>query len=162
MNYIFLDHDGVMVTLDLFGNRFKKPNKFEFDKFDIKCVKVLNEIIIQTDAEIICSSDWRFECDLETMGDFYEWMGIIKRPIGYTPASEFYKADNLAGRAWEIKMWLDENLTEHDNWVAIDDIDMFENLELLNYGNHFIHTKRIREGIKQSGIKNKIINILNG
>jgi hypothetical protein len=44
----------------------------------------LNEILEQTGAEIVVSSDWRIWCSVEEMGDYYESQGIIKRPIDFT------------------------------------------------------------------------------
>jgi hypothetical protein len=41
-----------------------------------------------------------------------------------------------------------------EKWVAIDDLDL-SNLK------NFVHTKKMNEGIKQNGIKDKLINILN-
>lgn len=161
MKYIFLDHDGVMVTANQYGWRERHPNKFEWDKFDEKCVKVLNRIIEATGAEIIASTDWRFESPIEKMQEFYEWMGVIKTPISYTPTSPHYTADNLAGRAFEIKEWLEKNLQEGDTWVVIDDIDMTEALSILCEEGHFIHCRKMYEGIKQCGLEDKIIKILN-
>jgi hypothetical protein len=75
MKVIFLDHDGVICLSDNWGNRFKKqkswggrklsmstlsmPVEYRFDNFDEKAVKVLNEILEETGAEIVVSSDWK-------------------------------------------------------------------------------------------------------
>jgi hypothetical protein len=32
-----------------------------------KALKVLNQILIETDVEIVVSSDWRFSCTLDEM-----------------------------------------------------------------------------------------------
>jgi hypothetical protein len=178
---IFLDHDGVMCVSSQFGTRFKKQKKwnklnpdkpviytndfdimdveYRFDNFDKKAVKILNEIIEKTDCEIVVSSDWRFHCSLKEMGDLYEIYGVIKKPIDYTSMldiEDFKHLELVKGgieeeRAYEIKKWLSLNKT--DKWVAVDDLDM-------NMLNNFVHTKRISEGIKQSGIQERILEYL--
>ncbi len=72
MKVIFLDHDGVICLYDNWGSRLKKqkewggrklsmglleiPLEYRFDNFDQKAVKVLNEILEETGAEIVVSS----------------------------------------------------------------------------------------------------------
>lgn len=177
---LFLDCDGVMCLSTEFGGRFNKmkdwnrlyPDKatnefhimdveYRFDNFDVKAVKILNNIIRETDCEIVVSSDWRFYCSLEEMGNLYEMYGVIKKPIAYTPTldnEDFLQINLKKGgieeeRAYEIRKWLSLNST--DKWVAVDDLDMSPYLD------NFVHTKRINEGIKQSGIKDKIMKYLN-
>ena len=100
MKIIFLDHDGVICLSNNWGSRFKKMKKFykkssiimngnhpieiRYDDFDKKAVNTLNNIIKNTDAEIVISSDWRLSSTIEEMGKYYENQGIIKRPIGFT------------------------------------------------------------------------------
>ena len=75
MKVIFLDHDGVICLADNWGGRSKKwaqyrsanpessrdmgqaPVEYRFDNFDQKAIKVLNEILEETGAEIVVSSD---------------------------------------------------------------------------------------------------------
>ena len=99
MRVIMLDHDGVICLNSNFGSRFTKQKKYRrklsqsvmtmpidarFDNFDKKAIKVLNEILEKTGAEIVVSSDWKVWCSVEEMGDYYEKQGIIKRPIDFT------------------------------------------------------------------------------
>ncbi len=74
MKVLFLDHDGVICLSTEWGGRFKKqkkwggrkmsmsngevPLEYRFDNFNKKAVKVLNEILEETGAEIVVSSDW--------------------------------------------------------------------------------------------------------
>ena len=103
MKIIFLDHDGVICLSNNWGGRTKKwakyrsenpdsskekkdaPVSFRFDDFDTKSVKVLNEILEETGAEIVVSSDWKLHATLEELGEYYELHGIIKKPIALTP-----------------------------------------------------------------------------
>jgi hypothetical protein len=196
MKVIFLDNDGVICLSNNWGGRSKKwakyrsanpdsskekkdaPVEYRFDDFDKNAIKVLNEIIEETGAEIVVSSDWKLHATLEELGDYYESQGIIKRPIAVTNifkdlfSKEWnafrFRADLEVERSMEIGHWL-ENHPEVTHWVAIDDLDMsveflskyFLGTEDKNPGlSNFVHTPRSREGIKQSGIKEKILKFL--
>ena len=201
MKVIFLDNDGVICLANNWGSRHKKQDKwggmklsmrgreipleYRFDDFDQKAVKVLNEILEQTDAEIIVSSDWRFHATHEELGDYYESQGIIKRPIGITEKfhytdwkEEGFVPDIESGFPWsrtddleqqryfEIMRWLSRN-PSITHWVAIDDLNMGININT-SYGptkrdwglSNFAWTPRDWEGIKQSGVKEKILSFL--
>lgn len=157
------------------------PVDVRFDNFDEKAVKVLNSILEETGTEIVVSSDWRFHANLEELGDYYESQGIIKRPISTTSRTEDvnpelwkvlrFRADLELERSIEILDWLQKH-PEVTNWVAVDDLDMSvdflskhfthkdsENDEKPGLTN-FVHTPRSNEGIKQSGVKEKILKFL--
>ncbi len=93
MKVIFLDHDGVICLSTEWGGRFKKqreagrklsqsvaslPIGARFDNFNKKAIKVLNEILEETGAEIVVSSDWKRWATVEEMGEYYESQGIKK------------------------------------------------------------------------------------
>jgi hypothetical protein len=190
MKVIFLDNDSVICLSSNWGGRNKKWSKYRssnpesskfindapvvvrFDDFDKKAVKILNEVLEETGAEIIVSSDWRYHATLEELGEYYLSQGIIKTPIGITPFTKdidpkwwetFHNYAMLEQeRVIEIKYWLEQH-PEVTNWVAVDDLnlgiyepisgDIFNENGLTN----FVHTRKPNEGIKQSGIKEKII-----
>lgn len=182
MKVIFLDNDGVICLANNWGSRFKKqkrsiaetvsdrdlPVEFRFDNFDQKAIKVLNQILEQTDAEIIISSDWRTWATLEELGEFYLSQGIIKKPIALTPLMKDFD-DNAFQLFWykrwlekirilEIQEWLENN--QVDKWVAVDDLNMSPQANG-GYGlENFVLTPRSTEGIKQSGIKEQILGFL--
>ena len=188
MKVLFLDHDGVICLSNNWGSRIKKWSKYRsanphsskyfddapveirFDNFDKKAVKVLNEILESTGVEIVVSSDWRIHSTLQEMGDYYVHQGIIKRPIGYTKNSLpgdlpfFDMATDLEEtRSYEILQWLKDH-PQVTSWVAVDDLDMsvrYDDVGGYKWGlRNFVLTKRQNEGIKQSGIKEKIIECL--
>lgn len=181
MKIIFLDHDGVICLSDNWGGRFKKkgydsnpetPLDIRMDSFDEKAVKVLNEIIELTGCEIVVSSDWKKWGTLEQMKEMYKTRGI-KEPIALTPfISECTAHSNtfIWSPRWESEQTrtLEINQFLHDHpevthWVAIDDMDLGDNGEgWKDWGlKNFIHCKRpYREGIKQSGLKEKILKFL--
>lgn len=189
MKVIFLDHDGVICLSGNWGSRFKKQQKerkklsqdvmsmtvdARFDNFDKKSIKILNEILEETGAEIVVSSDWKNWCTVEEMGDYYESKGIIKRPIDFTGNNidgdkvTWHRNWDLEGtRSLEIKEWLNDH-PEVTHWVAIDDLNMAKTG--LHYGmefehdwalDNFVHTPLRNEGIKQVGIKEKILSFFN-
>ena len=186
MKVIFLDHDGVICLGSEFGSRFKKQKRTvgetvsmkdlpileRFDNFNPKAIKVLNQILEETGAEIVISSDWRKWASLEDLGTFYEAQGIIKKPIGLTQRLEefeecaglfHYKGWYERARILEIKEWIKNNPVE--SWVAVDDMQLGEYINVDGSTNgglkNFVHTPRLYEGIKQSGVKEKIIKFLN-
>lgn len=91
---------------------------------------------------------------LPKMREVYSWQGIIKQPIGFTPTFPGSALELESNRAKEINHWLNiHNIIEP--WVAIDDMDMSEWLQ-----EHFVRCAKDTEGIKQTGLKQKIINTL--
>jgi hypothetical protein len=192
MKILFLDNDGVICLSSNWGSRIKKqkklggepvfndknqlPVEYRFDNFDAKAIKVLNEILKETDAEIVVSSDWRLFATLDELGDYYTSQGIIKKPIGITKRlgeidtpSDFEwnrDWDLEQTRCFEIHQYLNDN-SDITKWVAIDDLNMgkvgknysmdFEHRWGLE---NFVHTPLSTEGIKQNGISDKILKYL--
>lgn len=194
MKIIFLDHDGVICLSSEWGGRFNKqkkwggrklsmtnleiPIEYRFDNFNKKAIKILNEILEETGAEIVVSSDWKHWANVHEMGEYYESQGIIKKPIDFTPnlgeCTNYDKETFPWSRQWdleqtrsiEIKQYL-QNHPEITHWVAIDDLNMgktgkvngmeFEHEWGLD---NFVLTPNGNEGIKQSGIKEKTLQFL--
>ena len=181
MKILFLDHDGVICLSPQWGGRFKNKEGLDlmFDRFDDKAVKVLNKIIEETDCEIVVSSDWRLFATLEQMQELYLIRGILKSPIDYTPLTadtdvipdgftfDRWEWEVQQSRCFEIKTWLKRH-TEITNWVAVDDMNMSSDYKF-EYDSHkqlwgldnFVRTPISNQGIKQPGIKDKIVKILN-
>ena len=194
MKVIFLDHDGVICLSTEWGGRYKKqkkwgelrlsttptqiPMEYRFDNFNKKTIKVLNEILELTGAEIVVSSDWKRWATVEEMGQYYESQGIVKKPIAFTPnLSECnnYGEDFPWSRQWdleqtrslEIRQYLQDH-PEVTEWVAIDDLNMgktgqYYSVEFTHdWGlDNFVLTPKGNEGLKQSGIKEKVLSFLN-
>jgi len=157
--YIFLDIDGVLATSNQYRTNPKKwHEEYACYRFDEKCVKVFNEIIEKTDPIIILSSDWGKQYNLEALNNIFKWNGVNGVVTDITSDLWGVKFTSLAQledcRADEILKYVHENKIE--NWLAIDDLDLSPWID----DQHFIRTPRASEGIKQSGIKNRILNIL--
>lgn len=191
MKVIFLDNDGVICLYNNWGGRAKKWSKYiklnpgqtslalapvdiRFDDFDQKAIKVLNQILEETGAEIVVSSDWRLHANLEEIREYYLSQGILKSPIGFT--KRYFNCDNPDELEWnrntayeqqrciEVKQYLIDH-PEITQWVCIDDLqlgkrDTYHHIQKWGLSN-FVHTPKMSEGIKQSGIKEQILKILN-
>jgi hypothetical protein len=191
MRVLMLDNDGVICLSNNWGGRTKKwakyrsanpdsskerkdaPVSVRFDDFDKKAVKILNEILEETGAEIVVSSDWKLHATLEELGDYYESQGIIKRPIAVTTnlgqCTWYNDQVWVWSPRWNLEMTRVIEITQylHDHpevthWVAVDDLNMGKNGEdWKNWGiDNFVLTPKSSEGIKQLSIKEKILKFL--
>jgi len=154
--YIFLDIDGVLATsYQYFTNRKKWHPTYNCYRFDAKCVKVFNTILDSLDNYIIIlSSDWQLKYTIEELNEIFEWNNVN------------CKITDVTGTAWKIKFFEPHEVPEcraYDivqyakkhkikKYLAIDDLDLNHWLD-----DYFIHTPRANEGIKQSGVKDKIL-----
>jgi hypothetical protein len=195
MKVMFLDNDGVICLSNNWGSRNTKRRKaglklsvpyleipvdIRLDNFDKKAVKILNEILEETGAEIVVSSDWRFHATLEELGEYYTSQGIIKKPFAVTGMFKDlfprewsqlrFRADLELERYMEIQHWIDEH-PEITKWVAVDDLNMSVSFLGDRFSSadgsekkpgltNFVLTPRVNEGIKKSGIKEKIVHFL--
>jgi hypothetical protein len=162
MAIIFLDIDGVLATnLQFQMNKQKFQDKHTWADelrvpypFDAGCVKVLNEIIETTDAEIVLSSDWKLHWNILELHDIFLQNGVIKSPRTSTlniTASEF---DLEEERAYQIGEFIKK--FKPKQYVIIDDLDVGPKMEMKEAEERFVKT-RDREGLKQTGIKEKIL-----
>ena len=155
MKILYTDID---LVLSLLSEVNPKPSKWGLlYRFNDKAVKVYNEILIKTGAEIVVSSDWRDRYSLKELQEiFVEWAGIIKPPIDVTPFMPMTIFQKLAScRAQEILSHV--SIHKPESWVAIDDLYLIPYLE----DNHFVYLPRANEGIKQSSKKDEVIRKLN-
>jgi hypothetical protein len=152
---IFLDIDGVVATTrehNMTHMAKTYVHKYNVYPYNPKCVKVLNKILEETQATIIMSSDWKLYFDLDQLADIFKINGIDKAPVMVT--HNFYKKHKGKElediRTIEIKAFLEEH--EVEKYVVVDDLDMSE-----GFGNKFVLCGNSFEGIKKSGLKEKII-----
>ena len=170
---IFLDIDGVLATNTEFMRSTKKfHEKFPEAKelripypFNPGCVEIFNEILNETDVEIVLSSDWKNHYNLEELDKIFKFNGVIKSPFDVT-GNEYVSGDQWVGleknRAAQIGSYLykeqikDNHIT---NYVVVDDLNVGNFMQVDK--DKFVLTKD-NEGLKQTGIKKKIIKLLNG
>lgn len=163
MKVIFLDIDGVVATnKQFFTNRDKFQKKHpamgELNvpyPWDQRCVEILNEILDETNAVIVLSSDWRLHWNLHDLKGIFTWNGVKKSPIDVTVKDMFSEPELEKERVYEIMDYVIS--TGIKNYVVIDDMDLGKFMEDKS---KFVRTIS-GQGLKQTGIKDKIINKLN-
>jgi hypothetical protein len=163
---IFLDIDGVIATnTQFFSNseKFRKKNKWAYElrvryPFDSGCVAILNEILNETNSEIVLSSDWKNIYSLDELDMIFKRNKVIKSPIDITPNIYVSLNDATKNRAAQIEEYLNNNSV--DRYVVIDDLPVGKFMQITNDDDKFVKTIE-REGLKQTGIKDKILKILN-
>ena len=156
---LFLDHDGVMCTVRQYNltHNSKSWLRTGFNKangiypFDKKAVKILNLILEEVECEIVVSSDWKTYGTLEQLQEIYELCGVNQTPIAVTPDHPTSMSHIEKNRAGEILKYVKEH--ELTKYFAIDDLD----LQGFLGKEHFQITAGDWEGIKKSGLKDKII-----
>lgn len=150
---IFLDIDGVLATEECYMNTEFKFGKHIY-KWNSECVKVLNEVLSETDAVIVLSSDWRTFFDLQTLDEIFKWNNVIKSPIDVTDDQRYTFGRRLElDRIHQIGRFLKDNQIK--NWVAIDDLNLKSDIV-----ENFVRVEET-EGISAQGVKENLISILN-
>lgn len=154
--YLFLDIDDVMVTTRQHHSKKLHP-KYITCPFDKKCVVVLNKIIVELKPIIIVSSDWRTRFNLDELNEIFLDNEVKSEITDFTPDLMGVRFNSLKEiqicRATEILDYVEKN--KINNWVAVDDYNLNPWIP-----DNFVHCTRSNEGIRQCGIKDKILNIL--
>lgn len=160
---IFLDIDGVLATNKEFFRNTKKfwekhPAMSELKvpyPWNEGCVEIFNEILSETDADIVLSSDWRLHWDINDLKGIFTWNGVKKYPFDVTVRDKFMEPELEKERVFEIMDYVKSMNVE--KYVVIDDMNLGQFIE--------DKTKFVRtisgQGLKQNGLKDKIINKLN-
>ena len=146
---IFLDIDGVLVTLGAWYPPLRPFRDIYGFLFQPTCVENLNRIIKETGAKIVISSTWR-SSGLKVLKQMFADRGVKGEIIGTTPISTI--DDLYFRREDEIKAWLEKNGLP-DKFIATDDMTLNE------LGKNWIKTSALK-GITPE-VKDKAIDFLN-
>lgn len=135
LKVIFLDIDGVMNNESCFTTQ-------RMDPIDPNAIKLLNRLVMDTDACIVISSSWRIGHPLHYLQIIFERAGFEfpERIIGAT--MEIIGHDKTRGQ--EIAMWLEQ--VPVDSFVIFDDDDDMEPVQ-----DHLIQTT-FEQGLLQEHI----------
>jgi hypothetical protein len=163
---LFLDIDGVLATHKQYmmnQKKFRDKNPIAKElripyPFDPKCVKVFNEILDATDADIVLSSDWKLHFSLEDIDKIFMFNGVNKSPIDTTVNEDASMSNQTMNRAFQIGEYVTRN--NITNYVVIDDLNVGKYMVITNEEDKFFLTNDF-EGIKKVGLKDKIIKKLN-
>lgn len=158
MIVIFLDIDGVLATTKQFYMNKEKyqSNNFlakELDlwyPFDKKCVDIFNEITDSCENKVVLSSDWKESFSPTEIDKIFKMNGVKAPIVDRTSDYSMFDATRAKIRQEEISAYI-RNL-EVKNYIILDDLP----LTLPN----FFHTN-LNEGLKQTNLKNKILQKLN-
>jgi len=134
------------------ADEFVGTHKTYFSDFDPSAVETLNQILDQTHAEIVVSSDWKCQISIEGMCEFYQAQGIKKMPIDYTawlPGETTYHEQ----RAGEINAWLAQH-PDTTQWAAVDDLYMGTWLT------NFAWAKHVHLGLNDLTVQQQLLDIL--
>ena len=162
MNIIFLDFDGVLnsVASTIAYHHLRGPSKTiysETDRLDPVAIGLLKYLVDATGAEIVVSSTWRLNYDLQEFKDIFALYGWENAPF----VSKTGRGGINSVRGDEIKEWIETTKAIVDNYVIIDDdSDMLD--EQLP---HFVNTNgaigfslvNLCEALKIFGVPNKDI-----
>lgn len=127
------------------------------DPFDSQCVEVLNEITEMTNAFIIVTSDRRMRLKLNEMNEVFKYNGVKSVVKDYTPdfwGTQFKKLQDAdMCRGFEILRYVRQYRIE--NYAVVDDMN-------LNcwVSDHFVWCTNSIEGLKQAGVKEKMLKFL--
>ncbi len=125
--------------------------------FDPKCVKIFNEILDETGADIVLSSDWKYHWNLEDLDKIFKFNGINKSPIDTTINEDVSMGNMTKNRAYQVGEYIQiKNIT---NYVVIDDLNISNFMSITGDDDKFVLTDDF-EGLKKLNIKNKILKIL--
>ena len=102
---IFLDIDGVLAPI---------TSRDRYGDLDPACIRVLNEIVAGSGADVVVSSTWRYGKTAAELQEILHAQGFAGRVVGATPTGT-----PGGSRGDEISAWL----AEHDvsGYVIIDD-----------------------------------------
>lgn len=115
---IFLDFDGVMDTgflkICLTKDRQALSDRYGL-LFDKECVTNLKKIIDATNADIVVTSSWKLDMNLEKLQEMWKYRKLPGNVIDVTP--------NLVGsRSDEISSWLEAHKDTDIQYAIIDDM----------------------------------------
>lgn len=139
MKLIFLDFDGVINSKQFFNslqNRDKDDKLVLVDTdemFDTKAVKLINQLVEKSKAEVVVSSSWRIMHDLEDLNKILKKFGATFEAIDVTP--RLYEE-----RGIEIQTYLDYVKSKGDIVESFIIIDDDSDMAHFRNTNHFIKT----------------------
>lgn len=122
MKLIYVDIDGPLATEGCSNTLEKTKWHDRLYRMNKDCVLILNEILQETGAEMVLSSDWRHHFNLEQIGEIFEWNGIVKKPIAMTGIESVSFSNVEKNRIHQIKQSLEE--LKPEKWVIFDDLHL--------------------------------------
>lgn len=153
MKLLYVDIDGPLATEGCSKTLHETKWHNRLYRMNDACVTVLNEILQESGAEIVLSSDWRHHFNLEQIGEIFEWNGIIKKPIAMTGKESISFSNHEKNRIHQIQISLNE--LQPKNWVVFDDLCLGKECYKDGLDNFVLIDPIV--GLTGEGIKNQIL-----
>lgn len=164
MKYIFLDIDGVLNSDDWDNSEeFKKesagmPSALiimvnHYLHLDPKAVKLINDLVDRSGAEVVLSSTWRIKYSPEEVTKMLQGRGATFTIKTCTPRV-YGKFSERIPRGKEIAKYISDLQAAPESFVIIDDID-----DMIHLKKHLVLTD-VKTGITMADVE-KCLKILN-
>lgn len=129
---IFLDIDGVLNHEESYrSGHCKYDLTHGYQKFDPTSKQLLNQLINQTNADIVISSTWRSD-GLERMQEIWELEQMSGKIVGITPHLHIQHYGS-APRGCEIEKYLKDIGCYHINWSKEEQQKVIDKSGIENY-----------------------------
>lgn len=122
---IFLDNDGVLINSPCLRRDAERilTRIGSVKRAHPDCVAALNLITDETGAELVLSSTWREEGDIESLTDVLRAWGVTGTLLDATPALPH------RARGEEIQHWLDHCGLDIESFLILEDDSEMPHLE---------------------------------
>ena len=143
MRIVFLDIDGVLNSDAWDNKRQTTSNDFLKNQFDPEAIKLLNELLEKIDAQIVLTSSWRLNFDLEQMNELFSSIGIKRGIVSFTP--NLNAGAGYLTRGNEVLKWIIDNKNiikskplSFSDYIILDDKADY----LISQTNNFFQTDK--------------------
>jgi len=163
MKIIFLDIDGPLAYGDEEEDAIRiAPGLVIPYSYVQQDCRSLYEIVRETQADIVLSSDWRLYYTIDEMNAVLAYFGAPPVIIDKTNRLKAkLSSSSVMDRAHQILQWVDEH--EPEKWVAIDDFNLYPYFKEYGYKNNFVRTRGERNEEKYpslTDVKHQVIKML--
>jgi len=122
---IFLDIDGVMNSeVDYLLASTKEQANEEAHELSKRTVKLLDDLVRDTGAEVVISSVWRYSTSLEELRAMFKAKGFEGTIIGVTPVYDretCLRGNEILGWIKKNEEYLGQSYFDFESYVIFDD-----------------------------------------
>lgn len=121
ISYIFLDIDGVLNTWRHRLRQEEKTGDSSIHNWCPEACKNLRKLCEEYDVQIVISSNWKDQYELEEIKRFFKKNGLPSEYIIDMTPSEVERHEAAEYRGLEIQQWLNRNGSDDASYLIIDD-----------------------------------------
>lgn len=122
--YIFLDIDGVLNTGNHRLRQKESTGRSSVKNWCPEACRNITRLSMEFDADIIISSNWKDQYELEELKQHFEKNGVPSHLIKDLTPSEVDRHEGAEFRGEEIQQWLDDHAGPETSFLIIDDNDL--------------------------------------